>query len=60
VSLNEAINKANKAQYTTELSDIEKGANKNVKRKRKTECLNSDQVQPSNFKSLTMTMTHNI
>ncbi|XP_060865221.1 uncharacterized protein LOC132945897 isoform X2 [Metopolophium dirhodum] len=46
LSLNEAINKANKAEYTSELSDIEKGA-KNVKRKRKTECLNSDQVQPS-------------
>ncbi|CAI6377753.1 unnamed protein product [Macrosiphum euphorbiae] len=53
LSLNEAINKANKAQYTTELSDIEKGA-KNVKRKRKTECfINSDQVQPSKITKAT-------
>jgi len=55
VSLNEALNKAKKAEYTSELSDIEIGAN-NVKRKRKTEYLNSDQVQPSNFKSLTITI----
>lgn len=34
---------------------VEIGPN-NVKRKRKTECLNSDLVQPSNFKSLTITI----
>lgn len=55
MSLNEALIKAKKAEYTSELSDIEIGAN-NVKRKRKTECLNSDLVQPSNFKSLTITI----
>lgn len=49
VSLNEALNKAKKTEYTSELSDIEIGANK-VKRKRKTaESLNSGQVQPSNL-----------
>lgn len=54
MSLNEALNRANKAEYTSEFSDIETGA-KNIKRKRKTECLNNDQVQSSNFKSLTIT-----
>jgi len=50
VSLNEALSKANKAEFTSKFSDIETGA-KNI-RKRKTE-QNSDQVQSSNFKSLT-------
>lgn len=52
MSLNEALNKAKKAEYSSEISDIEKGPN-NIKRKRKTECSNTD--QPSNFKYLTMT-----
>ncbi|KAE9542483.1 hypothetical protein AGLY_003344 [Aphis glycines] len=42
MSLNEALSRANKAEYTSEFSDIETGA-KNIKRKRKTE-QNSDQV----------------
>lgn len=51
MSLNEALNRSKKAEYTSELSDIDIGT-RSGKRIRNSECLNN-QVKPSNLKSFT-------